>query len=81
MLFLALTKGSNDQNHALSDSHHSIRKFHQQNFLFLLLGRIFPDTPQHYLENTNDGGYTTLSKTKKFHVNYNPIIQLKKINF
>ena len=43
-LVFSFEKGSNVQNHSLSDSHHSIKKFSQQNFLFPYEG-IFLLTP------------------------------------
>ena len=59
-LVFSFEKGSNVQNHSLSDSHHSKKKspckisYSPTKGIFLL-------TPWHYLENTDDGGYTPLS--------------------
>ena len=77
-LVFSFEKGLNVQNHSLPDSHHSIKKFPQQNFLFPTKC-IFLLTPYHYLGNTYDDGYTALSKTEKFHGNHNPVIQQKEI--
>ena len=61
-LVFSFEKGSNVQKHSLSDSHPSIIKFPQQNFLFPYWG-YFLAYPLTYSENTDDGGYTALSKT------------------
>ena len=65
-------KDSNGQNHYLPDSHYSIKKLPQQNFIFLPLAEIFP-IPLNAIWKTLM--MEVRHSLQNFHVNYNPVIQ------
>ena len=66
---------SNGQNHCLQDFHHPI-KYHQATFPILPpLRRILPLPLNTTWKTLKIEWYTPLSKTSKFHVNNNPVIQ------
>ena len=69
-------KSFNGRNHSLSGTHHLKKNSPKQNFPFCLL-----DDLPHYPFKLFRKHWKTISKTSKFHVNYNPAIQERNFKF